>query len=327
MVSMLQLPPPLELAVGQLSSAEQSHAQISLRVLAAHLKAPCIVVSKDVGDITLKPNEQDSGSIRVVSAYGEARLERPIRLVPLSEALSKLIDGILAQTDQPAPVAIPSQPTGVQEAPTALLELLLTRSHNGPLEVQFASGDSLVLDERYSVAHFSSPVADMLPTLANDSIVAIWPMSNEEFARRTAKDNPLHPISVEQVCWSLPATADSAPALDRWHRDPQSRVKLETWPNLSAQQDAHLWLEVLAKLFQRDMTVGGLRDAAMAAGISAARAHHGISMLLTYRHAHIVAASNVADTVVVQMPVTRRAPSNSMGLLGRLRSRLRALAA
>lgn len=327
MTSILHLPPPIELAVGQLSSAEQSHVQVSLRVLEAHLKARCILVNKGVADITLTPNDNDAGTLRAFSAYDQILIERPIRLVPLSESLSFLIEGILSRTAQASSVT-PQDDTAVTPAsPSALLDLLLNRSPSGPIEIQMASGYRLLVDARYTLAHLSSPVGEMLPRLAADRILSTTPVSEQEFAQRTAKGNPLHPVSVEQICWALPATVETAPALARWHRDAQARVKLETWPNLSAQDDAQAWLGLLAKLFQRDMRVGDLRDAAVAAGIAAERANHGISLLLTYRHAHIMAAAEMADSVVVRLPLPRRTTTASPSLLGRLRSRLRAMAA
>lgn len=319
--------PPLELAIGQLSSLEQSHLQISMRVLAAHLDAPCIVVTKEEGDITFKPNANDSGTIRVVSAHEEALLERPIRLTPLSDALSRLIDGLLAHPPQPASLPPSGNPACGEATQPALLDLLLTRNPASPLEVRFASGRSLLLDERYAIAHLSSPVSDMFMTLMDESIISALPVQAGEFARRTAKGSAFHPVNVEQLCWALPAGSTSNPALDRWHKDPDARVILETWPNLSAQHDVDKWLSLLARLFQRDMPMSKLRDAAAAAGIPASRARHGISLLLTYRHAHIMATGNAVEPVVVHLPLARRHPNTSTGLLGRLRSRLRALAA
>ena len=93
-----------------------------------------------------------------------------------------------------------------------------------------------------------------------DRIIQIAQVSNEEFTHRTRKGSDLQPLGVEQICWALTATPSAMPALDRWHRDDDARVSLDTWPNLSAQPDAQAWLEVLSTAFQRGMTVGALRD-------------------------------------------------------------------
>ncbi len=328
MVSMLDLPPPLELAIGQLSPNEQSHAQVSMRVLAAHLAAPCVVVNKWAGDITLKPCAGDEQSICVASSFEEARIERPIRLVPLSEALTKLIDGIVSRgLPQRTQAARPSAEP-FSSLPPALIDLLLTRSQAGPLEVQLASGRSLLVDARYSTAHLSCPVTEAMASLNDDAVIAVWPIASEAFASRTAKGSPLHPVGVEQLCWALSPTTESAPALDRWHRDAQVRLSLRSWPNLSAQADAAQWLPLLAGLFRADMRLQDLLDDASAAGIPVARARHGIALLLTYRHAQITTAVDTSTANVVQLiPASQRAPRPSAGLLGRLRSRLRALAA
>lgn len=328
MASMLDLPPPLELAIGQLSPNEQSHAQVSMRVLAAHLSAPCVVVNKSVGDITLKPCPGDDQNICVASMFEEARIERPIRLVPLSEALSKLIDGIISRSlpGRAASPELAADPTS--NTPAALIDLLLTRSLAGPVEVQLASGRSVLVDARYSTAHLSCPIPDALVSLNDDAVISAWPIASEAFASRTAKGNSLHPIGVEQLCWALSPTAESAPALDRWHRDTQVRLSLRSWPNLSAQSDANAWLPLLAGLFRADMRLDDVLQHATAAGIPAARARHGIALLLTYRHAQITTAADTSTANVVQLvPASQRAPRPSAGLLGRLRSRLRALAA
>lgn len=322
MLSTLQLPPPLELAIGQLSTAEQSLIQVSMRVLASHLDAPCRVVTKQTGDITLKPGD-DHNILQAVSAHGEVFIDRPVRLLPLSEALSKLIAGIVSY-------AQPQLESNADDAPVtqpALFDLLLSRSVAGPIEVQLDSGRTLLLDSRYSVAHLSSPADTMLPALASDHVARIRQISPKDFAQRTAKGSTLHPLATEQLCWALPATSSSAPALDRWHRDTNARLNLVTWPNLSAQHDAQAWLSVLARLFQRGMKMSALREALIAAGIPTARVLHGISLLLAYRHAHIVAAGDTNEMVVVPISIARRAPTKPNGLLARLRSQLNALAA
>ena len=67
-VSALQSHPPIELAIGLLPSNEQSHAQVSMRVLASHLQVPCVVVQRETADITLKPSDTDANAICVISA-------------------------------------------------------------------------------------------------------------------------------------------------------------------------------------------------------------------------------------------------------------------
>lgn len=331
MRSLLQLPPPLELAIGQLSPAEQSHAAISMRVLAAHLDAPCVVVTKDSGDITLKPCEDDAQSLCVASAYDQARIDRPMRLVPLSEALAKLIDGILARTGRQvdtAPVAAESiRADATSPAAGSLLDTLLRRDLAGPLEIVLSSGSSLLVDRRYAMAHLSAPVSQLLPALIDESVISIQPIAAEEFSRRTAKGNPLHPVSVEQLCWSLPVHGNAIPELDRRHQDEQAQVSLDTWPNLSAQPDAAQWLQILARLHRQGMRVGQLRHALVAAGISAPRARHGISLLLSYRHARIAIQAVPTASQAMPTSTSTAARQASAGLLGRLRMRLRALAA
>ena len=335
MTAPLQSHPPIEVAIGQLPANEQSHAQVSMRVLAAHLPVPCLVVAKEVADITLAP-ATDAGFVSLRSAHDEVRIERPMRLVPLSEALTGLIEGMLAANDR-APVSpVAASPSAAVDAspvvaaaaaPQAdsLFDLLMGRKLAGPVEITLKSGRSLLVDGRYAVAHLSAPATEMLPLLQDDAIESVTRVDAADFAQRTAKGNPLHPVSVEQVCWALPAGAESAATLARWHEDENARVRLDTWPNLSAQHDNLLWLGLLAKLSRRSETIGQLRHLAVAAGIPAARARHGLSLMLAYRHAHVTAAVEQARPVVVPMPVRREAAPT--GLLGRLRSRLRALAA
>lgn len=339
--SALQSHPPIELAIGLLPSSEQSHVQVSMRVLASHLQVPCVVMQRETADITLKPSDSDANAIAVVSAFGEAKLERPMRLVPLSEALQGLIDGILAHEGQsaaPAPVASTSNVAAFARSVAAplmgsneesLLGLLLGRKHQGPIEITLRSGRTILLDGRYATAHLSDSPVSMLAMLQGDTIARVSNVDAADFAARTAKGSVLFPVGVEQLCWSLAATDDTASALSRWHEDEQARVTLDTWPNLSVQADNLAWLSVLGQLSRRTMTIAELRNAAIDAGIAPARARHGLSLLLSYRHARVVASGVTENNVVVQMPVAPKRPAEAAptGLLGRLRMRLRALAA
>ncbi len=254
----LESRPPIELAIGLLPPNEQSHAQVALRVLAPHLKVRCVVVPQATGDIVLAPCEDDAASIRIASVLEEVRLERPLRLMPLSTALGQLIDGLVARGDV-APAAQADAPAAnvSSEAPTqdSLLSLLLGRQRPGPIEITFRSGRTLLLDARYITAHLSHPVADVLPQLQDEAIALVAAVEPAEFAARTAKGNALYPVSVEQLCWSL-ASGDNAPAsLTRWHADEDARVALDTWPNLSTQADSLAWLGVLARLSRQGMSV------------------------------------------------------------------------
>ena len=250
-----------------------------------------------------------------------------MRLVPLSEALSTLINGILSATGQVVGESVAVSAPVQSQAQPALLDVLLRRNHPGPLEIVLASGCSLLVDDRYIVAHLSAPVGQLLPALIDESVLSIQPIAMEEFTRRTTKGNALHPVSVEQLCWALPAHGDGIPELERWHQDERARISLDTWPNLSAQPDAGSWLEILTRLHRHSMSISQLRHAAVDAGIPAARARHGISLLLTYRHARIALYSAARDSQVVSINPPKRTHNPPAGLLGRLRMRLRALAA
>ncbi len=348
--SSLQSRPALPVAIGQLAGIEQTHLQISLRVLSSKLKVPCITVSEETATITLHPVDGDDKHLCVSSLHGDILVERPVRLMPLQEALAETIDRILAaeaghlapgmvvdaaaarvtaEASQNRTEAMPAGEVqaGSQRVPS-LLALLLERKQPGPLRVVLKSGHSLLLDARYHSAYLEGGLTSSM--LADDAVAQIDRLAPDEFDRASLGLALDQRVSVEQICWLLQETADTRHLLSRWHDQPAQTVQLDTWPNLSMQSDALAWLGVLTKMSRRSLPLSDVVRLAVDAGIPLVRVRHGLSLLLTFRHAQLL------TPVINAMPAHRPAPTppptaapalpqQSGGLLSRIRSRLRAL--
>ncbi|RMH92892.1 hypothetical protein EBB59_08020 [Lysobacter pythonis] len=312
----------MRLAIGQLPALEQSHVQIAMRVISPRLPIPCQVVMEAAAELTLAP---DPAGDALILSKGPDRLslERPIRIVPLSDALSELINRSLAEHDA-APTA--SAGPGASTRPAAgksLLAVLLEGALPGPSRVRLVNGEEFLIDARHHSAYHRLDPAGFIQRAQAAKVAEATPLDPAEFTRLTTREDAPQPIQVEQLCWAQHATPDAAALLERWHDDPQALVQLETWPNLSRQSDALAWLRVLARLSPRAMSLTALKQAAETEGISPARARFGLSLLFAFGHARIV-MSPIEPIPIPAQPVTPPQPSPS--LLGRLRARLRTLA-
>ena len=336
--SPLQLRPAVQLAVGQLPEAEQSLMQIAVRVLAPHLKTPCEVVNQPQADITLQP--EGAEMLSLVTRHAQRSVERPVRLSPLSDALSELIDDLLMRERAPAaqhargaeaagpigdPIAAASNDPHAIPA-TPLLDLLLLREHAGPLRLSLASGLTMHIDQRYHTAWSGEAIESLAGALGDGVIVALEPLAVPGFLQQVGKNSALHTILVEQLCWLLPHTASSAELLGRWRQPDDARFLLETWPNLSSQADMLAWLPVLTAASRAPLAMRDALRIAERAGIPNERARDGICLLLMFKHAVLRPLETPAEPAFIAPTSTAANPAPaapSSGLLSRLRSRLR----
>lgn len=334
--SALQARPALRLAVGQLPGAEQNLVQIALRVLRPHLKVPCDVVIQTRADITIRPAGDDQ--LDLLTSHAERHVERPVRLAPLSDALSELITDLLDHEAagmapaEPVRVAVaavaastvpaPAIPAAVSRAHGGLLDVLLSREMAGPLHITLQSGLDFLIDARYHTAWMAQPL-DALPAgIGDGSIASVHSLTAFEFAQKTGSGTTLQPLQVEQLCLLLPPTASSKGMLDRWHANPDTLIELHTWPNLSRQADRLPWLSVLAALYRQPLSMRAAVRLAEREDIATDRARAVLGMLLLYKHA--VQRQPDAPVSVQQATAAPKVPSAAaQGLLGRLRSRLR----
>lgn len=341
--SRLQMRPALKLAVGQLPPPEQSLVQITMRVLMPHLKVPCDVIAQPHGDITVQPAGEDV--LELSTHYAQRRVDRPVRLSPLSDALSELIEDLL-QHEQAAAAGMPHAQATTQTDAAALadirdatrraatddgaplLDLLLLREEAGPLHVTLRNGLELFVDQRYHTAWSGQSIESLAAAMGDGIIADRQPMSAAELQQRIVKDAPSQTVLVEQLCWMLPRSASSAQLLARWHQPDNAELILETWPNLSSQADMLAWLPLLTAASRAPLPMREALRIAERTGIPADRARDGISLLLMFKHAAVrpreaaaesvfIAPTSTAETVTVAAP--------SSGLLSRLRSRLRNL--
>lgn len=337
--SALQTRPALRLAVGQLPGAEQNLVQIAVRVLRPHLKVPCDVVTQSQADITIRPSGNDQ--LDVVTSHAERQLERPVRLAPLSDALSELITDLLDH-EAGAPAAVPTPASMVVASPQAaqaqaaatavepiatparghLLDVLLTRDMAGPLRITLQSGLRFYVDERYHTAWIDQSPDTLPESLGQGRIVSIETITPFDFVQKTSSGGDLHSLLVEQICWMLPLSATGTATLERWHVNPDTLLELHTWPNLSRQNDKLPWLSVLAAIARRPMSMAEALRLAEREDIATARARVGLGLLLLFKHASQRQPDAPAPMAAPAAPVN--VPSAAaQGLLGRLRSRLR----
>lgn len=338
----LQTRPALQLAVGSLPATEQGQVQISLRVIAARLPMPCVAVAEVHGDITL---EHASGrdTTMLTSAYGRREIERPIRLVPLADALSELIEEILAREDglSEAPVAAAPLPSAPQSSAAAATEaapatpqpantgigaLLVNRPFTGPLAVHAGNGLELLVDADYHTAWSPLDDAELVRVLAGSAGVCANAVAPADFAKHIRPNAGLNPVAVEQLAWLAPVDATLEPVLARWLADPQARLTLVSWPNLSLQADYPQWLELLSRLAQHGHSVAEAIPAGQRAGIAPARLRQGLALLCVFKHALLERGAAAASPRQPAQPVSEAArEAAGSGLLGRLKSRFRSL--
>lgn len=343
--SVLQARPALRLAVGQLPGAEQNLVQIALRVLRPHLRVPCDVVTQEQADITIRPAGEDQ--LDLLTSHAERHVERPVRLAPLSDALSELITNLLdheagarppaeeVRWPEPA-IALASDPvvaptTGTAPAPSTtastasssgLIDLLLTREMAGPLHVTLQSGLEFLVDARYHTAWLSLPLDDLPASLGNGRIASVHSLTAFEFAQKTGSGTSLQSMQVEQLCWLLPQSTSAKGMLDRWHANPDTLIELHTWPNLSRQSDRLPWLSVLASLYRQPLSMRAAVRLAEREDIPTDRARAVLGLLLLYKHA-VQRQPDAPAPVQTAMTAPKEPSAAAQGLLGRLRSRLR----
>lgn len=334
-MSITTLPPrlqsrlPFRLAIGELPQYEQSHVQIAMRIISPRLAVPChIVESNEHADFVLQPTAQGNG----LTLSGKSRqisLERPIRIAPLADALSILIDESEAGNAHSQPTHSAHAPAlGMHAEPaldansTPLLATLLENKIPTPQEITLDNGMTLLIDERHYCAHSIFMPADLFKAVAGARVASSQALAPDEFlSRRDGR----HAIQLEQLCWGCTADNQYAPSqLAHWQKAPDTTIQLHSWPNLSWQADATAWLEVFARLAQRRVGLSAFIETTHSEGIDENRARHGLSMLLAFRHARVVESGPAPSPLYPSTTYIRS--TRPKGLLNRLREQLRAIA-
>lgn len=308
--SRIQSRPAVQLAIGDLPSIEQDHVRISLRIISPRLQVPCVAVQQSQAEITLKPANSGSCDLRLVSRFGERHIERPLRLMPLSDALTDLIDGMLKHE-------LPAANTA--DGATRLLDLLLAPAATAISRIRLQSGIIFILDRGRHRAGFTD-AADIALLHPGDRIADYRRLDALPTSFEHAAWLPL-----EQLCWLF---ADApAPALRRWLDDTAARLTLISWPNLSQQPDALAWIQVLNALMQRSMRIDETVRLAVQAGIPSTRAQAGLALLGLFRHATLTRTDAAACPAQPPSPPPMAMSASQIGLLSRLRNKLRTLLA
>lgn len=334
----LQQRPEIQVAIGQLTAQEQAHVQIYLRILAPRLRVPCVPIAAEKGEITLAPSSINPEMACACSAYGQRSVERPLRMVPLADALTELIDELLAN-DPSVTAHLPrrrnhdrateAQPDEASAEPTSriLLQVLFDRTHSVPVRLRTLSGIDLLIDPHFHSAWTEVPPEQLPSTIADEPVVQAEQVGLGTFQERISRGGGLYPIQVEQLCW-LSSGAPGVPTpLDRWLQDRNAILRLTTWPNLSAQRDYPLWLKVLPAMWHGALVVDDALRQLEAAGIGPQRARHGLALLCLFRHATRDGSID-SDAKLARAPAEPHVDDDvaeHRSLLGRLKNRLRAM--
>lgn len=322
----LQSRPPFRLAIGELPKHEQSHVQIALRVISPRLAVPCHIIDNDEhADFALKPTEHGAGLI-LSSKSRQITLERPIRIAPLADALSALVDENIATNEYPPQHAETSAPDILTEeaghqSSTSLLATLLENKTPCAQEITLDNGMTLLIDERQHCVHSTLAPADLFKAIGGARVACTQALASEEFlSHRDGR----HAIQLEQLCWAC--TADyphESTQLGHWQQAPDASIQLQSWPNLSWQPDATAWLNAFARLSRHPMKLLAFIAATQSEGIDSKRAHHGLSMLLAFRHAKMIEPGTTPGLLYRSPAYTR--PARPRSFLDRLREQLRTI--
>lgn len=350
-VDRLQQRPEVQLAIGQLSHGEQTHAQICLRVMGPRMQVPCVVVLEEQAEVTLAPVPGNENLARLSTAHSHRDLERPLRMVPMADALGELIDELLrrdpamvkaanpqrrwadvaAEPTQSTDAAPPAQASvpAIDGQPRLLLQALFDRAHRTPVQLTTTSGLKLLIDPNFHSAWLDRPAETLSTTIADEQIASAEPVGLGTFEERIGRGGGLYPIQIEQLCWLGSGTTGAATPLDRWLEDDSAVLRLQTWPNLSVQPDYAQWLQVLPAMWTGALSMEEAVRRLQDTGMAATRARYGMALLCLFRHAKRD-TSQVRPAAAAPAPVVAAAPaspaaSEKQGLLGRLKSRLRGM--
>lgn len=308
--------------------------------MASRLPVPCVASTSAHGEITLAVAEHDAESIRISSRHGHREVERPLRMLPLSDALSELIDELLTHDTDVSTSALQAHDTDALETatieqasqastlPATLVHALLDHSGFSASSLRTASGVEIMVDPHFHSAWVPVPANELSRELADEALSELQSVGLGTFQSRTGRGGCLYPVQVEQLCWLSTGRNPAPPALQRWLDDDNAALRLKTWPNLSLQDDYLQWLPVLMAMWKGPVTIAHALQQLADSGVEAQRARRGLALLCLFRHAHRDASADNVIQLSERKPAMRAeatANAEHNGLLNRFRKRLRAM--
>ena len=301
----------IALAVGTLAAFDQQVLRTMLQTLATRLSAYFRVTEAAEAEMSLIEHPGDPACfllrVRDASTVTELRVPRPLRLMPLADALNASID-IVRPQNVPAPAKVSSG--------GSLLGLLCAGATTVPLRVEGAWGTAVFLPGRDEIA-FDRSFLVVARALGEDARIA----RQDEIAPGVAvglhEGARLH-LRREEILWLCGASVEAQRAVAVKLAHPEAFLTLHVWPNLSRLPDHRRWLDVFATM-RRGAGVAAVLARAAEEGITEMQARRGIYLLLQHGHARLSLQPAVSAAEVV----SASAPPTSF--MQRLKQRLRQL--
>ncbi|MBN8481467.1 MAG: hypothetical protein J0L88_07765 [Xanthomonadales bacterium] len=298
----------IALAAGALPAFDQQVLRTMLQTLATRLSAYFRISEAREAELTLVDHPGDPASfllrVRNASNFTEISLPRPLRLMPLADALNASID-IVRPQGVSSPAA--SAPVGT------LAGVLSERVTPAPLRVEGAWGSCVFIPESGEVAFDRSPFA-VARALAEDARVTRQEVVKPEVAASLRAAARVR-LRRDEVLWLCGPSAEAQRQFAVKLAHPEAFLTLRVWPNLARLPEQQRWLDVFA-LMQRGAGIADILARAAAEGLGEVQARRGLYLLLQQGHASLDRRAGLADAKV---PVA--APPASF--LQRLKRRLR----
>lgn len=300
----------IALAVGSLAAFDQQVLRTMLQTLATRLSAYFRVTDSAEAELSLVEHPTDPAIflLRVRGAANpvELRVPRPLRLMPLADALNASIDLVRPQSVPPVTATTQGD---------SLLALLSARPSAVPLLAEGTWGTAVIVPGRDEVA-FDRSFLVVARALAEDARVVRQDAISPELAIGLHEGARLH-LRREELLWLCGPSQEAQRAVAVKLAHPEAFLTLHIWPNLARLPDHRRWLEVFATM-RRGAGIAAVLARAAAEGINEAQARRGLYMLLQQGQASLgLQASMPAPVVASSVP-----PAS---FLQRLKQRLRQL--
>jgi len=300
----------IALSVGSLAAFDQQVLRTMLQTLATRLSAYFRVTDSREAELNLVEHPTDASSfvlrVRSATEVTELRVPRPLRLMPLADALNASID-IVRPHSLPAPA---SDPSG-----GSLLSLVSVGAITAPLRVEGSWGTAVFLPGRDEVA-FDRSFHVVARALAEDARVVRQEVITPVIASGLHEGARLH-LRREEMLWLCGPSVEAQRAVAVKLAHPDAFLTLRIWPNLARLPDHRRWLDVFAAM-RRGAGVAAVLARAAEEGIGEPQARRGIYLLLQQGQASLTQQAAAPTPVVAA-----NAPPPSF--MQRLKQRLRQL--
>jgi len=297
----------IALAVGSLGGLDQQVVGTMLHTLATRLGAQFRISEAREAELTLVEHASDPASfvlrVRNASNFSELRLPRPLRLMPLADALNASIDIV-----RPQSLSTPA----VEVSSSSLVGLLCGSAANVPLRVEGTWGACVLVPGSDEIA-FDRSYLVVARALAEDARVVGHAVVKPEVAAATHAAARVR-LRCEEIRWLSGPSAEAMRAIAVKLSHPDAFITLRIWPNLARLPDHRRWIDAFATM-QRGAGVAQIFNRAAAHGIADAQLRRGLALLFEQRQVVLSQRRPVPPTKVISVPP-------SLSFLQRLKQRL-----